>query len=105
MKIFVKTVVQAVALAAVAATGAQYTVVDAQGHVVGTLVTDGAVTSQVRVTGMADAGRAKRSAPLQSSPDRAFHPDYSRALSAEQMTRAWRDETDRLDPPFVTGGG
>ncbi len=105
MRTFVKPVLQAVALVAAVATGAQYTIVDGQGHVVGTLVTDGAVTSQVRVAGMAGAGRAKRPAQTDSPPDRAFHPDYSRALSADQMTRAWRDEADRLNPPFVTGGG
>ncbi len=100
-----KPVVHAVALAAAVAAGTQYTVVDAQGHVVGTLVTDGAVAARMRVAGLAAAGRAKQSTQSDSPPDRTFHPDYSRALSTDQMARAWRDEADRLAPPVITGGG
>ena len=104
MRPFVKPVVQAAALAAAVAAGTQYTVVDREGHVVGTLVTDGAVAAQIRVAGLAAARRAKPPEP-DGPPDRSFHPDYSRALSTDQMTRAWHDEIDRLSPPFITGGG
>jgi hypothetical protein len=34
-----------------------------------------------------------------------FHPDYSRALTVEQMTAAWNAEIDRVFPVPVTGGG
>jgi hypothetical protein len=37
--------------------------------------------------------------------DRTFHPDYSRALTVDQMNRAWQNELNRIDPPVVTGGG
>ncbi|MBV9439339.1 MAG: hypothetical protein JOZ24_05030 [Candidatus Eremiobacteraeota bacterium] len=99
-----KAALQSVALAAVIAAGAQYTVIDAQGHVIGTLTTDAPVTtSAMRIIGIARAGSASDVVP--SSADRSFHPDYSRALSVEQMTRAWRDEIDRLNPPLGAGGG
>ena len=96
--------IQAVALAAFVAAGTQYTVLDSQGHVVGTLTTDApvATSSQMRVIGIAKAGRpADGPAPI----DKTFHPNYDHALSVEQMTRAWQDELDRLNPPIVTGGG
>ena len=96
--------IQAVALAAFVAAGTQYTVLDSQGHVVGTLTTDApvAASSQMRVIGIARAGRpADDAAPI----DKAFHPNYAHALTVEQMTRAWQDELDRLNPPIVTGGG
>ena len=96
--------IQAVALAALVAAGTQYTVVDAQGHVVGTLTTDAPVTTsaQMRVIGIAKAARpADAAAPA----DKAFHPNYTHALTVEQMSRAWQDELDRLNPPIVTGGG
>ncbi len=58
--------------------------------------TDGPIrtTSAGRATAIASPRR-----------DRAFHPDYSHALSAEQMSRAWTEEIERLSPPVVTGGG
>jgi hypothetical protein len=99
----VNPAIQAVALAALVAAGTQYTVVDSQGHVVGTLTTDApvATSSQMRVIGIAKMGRPAESAPI----DKAFHPNYDHALTVEQMTRAWQDELDRLNPPIVTGGG
>jgi hypothetical protein len=95
---------QAAALATFVAIGAQYTVVDAQGNVVGTLVTDTPAASQMRVIGITNTGRGKAPAPP-ARVDRTFHPDYSHALSVDQMTRAWHDELDRINPPVVTGGG
>ena len=99
-----KSSLQAVAVAILVAAGAQYTVVDADGHVVGTLVTDGPVPSQMRVVGIANAARKSAPQPV-AQPDRTFHPDYSHALTVDQMNRAWSDELDRLSPPVVTGGG
>ncbi len=96
--------IQAVALAAFVVAGTQYTVVDSQGSVVGTLTTDApvAMSSQMRVIGIAKAARpAVGAAPT----DKAFHPNYAHALTVEQMTHAWQDELDRLNPPIVTGGG
>lgn len=99
-----KPALQAAAIATFVALGAQYTVLDAQGNVVGTLVTDTPPTAQMRVIGITNAGRGKAPAPA-GQVDRTFHPDYSKALSVEQMTRAWHDELDRINPPIVTGGG
>jgi hypothetical protein len=96
---------QAAMLATFVALGAQYTVVDAQGQVVGTLVTDTPATSQMRVIGITNSGRGKTPAQPDRQLDRTFRPDYSRALSVDQMTRAWHDELDRVNPPVVTGGG
>jgi hypothetical protein len=87
------------------AVGAQYLVVDAEGRVVGTLVTEGPVTSQMRVIGITNAPRAGTPAQPEKPVDRTFHPDYSKALTPDQMTRAWQDELDRINPPIVTGGG
>lgn len=44
---------------------------------------------------------------VQANPhvDRTFHPDFSHALSVDQMERAWQAELDRINPPIVTGGG
>jgi hypothetical protein len=98
----VRLPVQAVALALFVAAGTQYTVVDSQGHVVGTLTTDAPVgaAAQARFVGM-----AKPATPAQPAADKNFHPDYSHALTVDQMTRAWQAELDRLNPPIVTGGG
>jgi len=101
----VKQVLQAAAIAMFVALGAQYTVVDEQGRVVGTLVTDTPATSQMRIIGITNAARGKIPAQPDRQADRTFHPDYSRALSVDQMERAWRDELDRINPPIVTGGG
>lgn len=100
-----KAVLQAAGLAMFVALGAQYTVVDDQGRVVGTLVTDTAPTPQMRVIGITNTTRSKVPAQPDRQADRTFRPDYSHALSADQMTRAWHDELDRLNPPVVTGGG
>jgi hypothetical protein len=67
---------------------------------------DGSAVCTVAAVTFADGTRwTPASARADRSPDRAFHPDYSRALTVDQMTRAWRDELDRIDPPVVTGGG
>ena len=100
-----KPSMQAAALAMFVALGAQYTVIDAQGNVVGTLVTDTPATSQMRVIGITNTTRGKTPAQPDRQADRTFHPDYSHALSVDQMTRAWQDELDRINPPVVTGGG
>jgi hypothetical protein len=100
----VKPVFQAAGLAMLVALGAQYTVVDDQGRVVGTLVTDTAPASQMRVIGITNTTRSKVPAPDRQA-DRTFHPDFSHALSVDQMSRAWQDELDRINPPIVTGGG
>jgi hypothetical protein len=95
--------IQAVAIAACVAGGAEYTVVDAQGRVVGTLVTETPPASQMRIIGIT------RSTQIPAQPnrpaDRTFRPDYSRALTVDQMIRAWHDDLDRINPPVVTGGG
>ncbi len=101
---FVKSAIQAAAIATFVALGAQYTVLDAQGNVVGTLVTDAPPAAQIRVIGITDAARGTTSAQPRRL-DRTFHPDYSKALSVDQLTRAWHDEVDRINPPIVTGGG
>ena len=99
-----KSAIQAAAIATFVALGAQYTVLDAQGNVVGTLVTDAPPAAQIRVIGITDAARGTTSAQPRRL-DRTFHPDYSKALSVDQLTRAWHDEVDRINPPIVTGGG
>ncbi len=96
---------QAAAAALLVAVGAQYLVVDAEGRVVGTLVTDSPAASQMRVIGITNAARAGTPQQPDRQADRTFHPDYSRALTPDQMTRAWQDELDRINPPIVTGGG
>jgi hypothetical protein len=101
----VNPVMQAAALATFVVLGAQYSVVDTEGHIVGTLVTDTPAVSQMRIIGITTAARGKTPAQPDRSSDRTFHPDYSRALTVDQTTRAWRDELDRLNPPIVTGGG
>ena len=100
-----KPVLQAAALASLIALGAQYTVVDNQGRVVGTLVTDTVPASQMRVIGITNTTRSRAPAQPDRQADRTFHPDYSHALSVDQMTRGWQDELDRINPPVVTGGG
>ena len=42
---------------------------------------------------------------LDRRADRSFHPDYSKALTVDQMIHAWQNELDRINPPVVTGGG
>jgi hypothetical protein len=96
---------QAAAAAMLIAVGAQYLVVDAEGRVVGTLVTDSPATSQMHVMGITNAPRAATPQLRDNRTDRSFHPDYSKALTPDQMTRAWQDELDRINPPIVTGGG
>ncbi|MEA2787568.1 MAG: hypothetical protein QOF71_3672 [Candidatus Eremiobacteraeota bacterium] len=100
-----KSTFHAAAIALAVAAGAQYTIIDEQGHVVGSLVTETPPGAQLRVIGVANA---KRNAPLAQSDaraDRTFHPNYAGALTIDQMARAWQAEADRLAPPIVTGGG
>lgn len=56
-----------------------------------------------------NAGVVRSAAPAPSAEpaaiDRTFHPDYSRALTPEQMQRAWNAEIDRVFQTPVTGGG
>jgi methylmalonyl-CoA mutase cobalamin-binding subunit len=42
----------------------------------------------------------------ESGIDRTFHPDYTQALTAEQMNAAWSAEVDRvMQKPVGEGGG
>ena len=100
-----KSLMQAAAAAASLAFAAQYTVVDAQGHIVGTLVTDAPLRTPIQVIGITNAPRRTAPTPPDPRADRTFHPDFSRALTVEQMNRAWQNELDRINPPVVTGGG
>jgi hypothetical protein len=87
------------------APGARYQLVDANGNVVGELVSETGTRLRLRPIGVTTAVRnaPKTAAPARS--DRAFHPDYSRALTTGQMSAAWQTEWDRINPPIVTGGG
>jgi hypothetical protein len=40
-----------------------------------------------------------------SGIDRTFHPDYSRALTVDQMSAAWNAEIDRVFETPIAGGG
>jgi len=53
----------------------------------------------------APAGISGTSTAVDRRADRTFHPDYSNALTVDQMSRAWQKELDRINPPVVTGGG
>jgi hypothetical protein len=101
----VKSVFHAAAIAMAVAAGAQYTIIDEQGHVVGSLVTDTPPGAQLRVIGIANAKRIAPPAQADVRADRTFHPNYGNALSIGQMARAWQTEIDRLAPQIVTGGG
>jgi hypothetical protein len=59
----------------------------------------------LRVIGATSAGRTTTAPQPDPRADRTFHPDYTKALSAEQLSRAWQAELERLAPPVVTGGG
>ncbi len=66
--------------------------------------------AQCTVTAITFADGRRWTAPnLATLPDRrsdrTFRPDYSRALTVDQMNRAWQAELDRINPPVVTGGG
>lgn len=76
--------------------------------------TYGAGDAQCTVTAITFADGRKWTAPvsiggtttvLDRRADRTFHPDYSKALTVDQMSRAWQNELDRINPPIVTGGG
>ena len=93
-------IVKSLALGAFTLLAMQYTIVDRDGKAVGSIVTD-APPASLRIIGITSAP------PPSPAPERArtFSPDYSRALSVEQMTRAWQAEVERLMPQPVTGGG
>jgi hypothetical protein len=101
----VKSPFHAAAIAMALALGAQYTIIDEQGHVVGSLVTDTPPGAQLRVIGITNAKRTAPPAQAGTRTDRTFRPDYANALSIDQMSRAWQAEIDRLAPQLVTGGG
>jgi hypothetical protein len=70
------------------------------------------IVAAVVATSSAFAGAAEKvstaptgSASRDARVDTTFHPDYSKALSVEQMSAAWQAELDRLFPQPVTGGG
>ncbi|HEV2641311.1 MAG TPA: hypothetical protein VGT98_01320 [Candidatus Elarobacter sp.] len=100
-----KSPFHAAAIAMVVAVGAQYTIIDEQGHVVGSLTTDTPPGAQMRVIGLTNAKRGGTVAQPDPRADRTFRPDYTKALTVEQMSRAWQAEADRLAPQIVTGGG
>ena len=64
----------------------------------------GAQCAVVAVT-FADGRRWTAPVMTANRADRTFHPDFSRALTVDQMNRAWQNELDRINPPVVTGGG
>jgi hypothetical protein len=41
----------------------------------------------------------------ESGIDRTFHPDYTQALTVDQMKAAWNAEVDRIMQTPVDGGG
>ncbi|HTJ28013.1 MAG TPA: hypothetical protein VMA36_17790 [Candidatus Limnocylindria bacterium] len=41
----------------------------------------------------------------ESGIDRTFHPDYSHALTVEQMDAAWNAEINRVFETPIAGGG
>jgi hypothetical protein len=41
----------------------------------------------------------------ESGTDRSFHPDYSNALTSDQMQAAWKAEFDRVFQTPISGGG
>gem|GEM_PF-2088648 len=100
-----KSTIHAAAIALLVAAGTEYTIVDAQGRVVGSIVSETPPGAQLRVIGVSNAARTAVRPPSDPRADRTFHPDYSHALSAEQMSRAWQAEIERLSPQPVTGGG
>ena len=85
--------------------GAHYQLVDARGNVVGELVSETGTRLQLRPIGATTAIRTAQKQPLPTTADTTFHPDYSKALTSGQMSAAWQAELDRINPPFVTGGG
>jgi hypothetical protein len=65
----------------------------------------GRAQCSVAAVTFADGRRWVAPAPSTVRSDRSFQPDFSRALTVDQMNRAWQAELDRLNPPVVTGGG
>jgi hypothetical protein len=63
------------------------------------------VTPEMSTIGSVRSIAAPTSMRTDPGSDRVFHPDYSRALSVEQMTAAWNAEINRLFPVPITGGG
>jgi hypothetical protein len=101
----VKSPFHAATMALAVAVGTQYTIVDEQGHVVGSIVTDTPPSAQLRVIGIANSKRTAPPAQADARADRTFRPNYANALTIDQMSRAWQAEVDRLSPQIVTGGG
>lgn len=84
---------------------AHYDLVDAQGNVVGEVVSESTTRLRLRVLAVTHVQRAVPQTNVGPRTDGAFHPDYSRALTSAQMSAAWQAELDRLFPQPVTGGG
>jgi hypothetical protein len=59
----------------------------------------------MRIIGITKAPSGKTPAQPARQTDRTFRPNYSGALTVDQMSRAWQAELDRINPPIVTGGG
>lgn len=87
------------------AAGAHYDLVDAQGNVVGEVVSESTTRLRLRLIGAMHVQRAAPQPGDAPRTDGAFHPDYSRALTSAQMSAAWQAELNRLFPQPVTGGG
>jgi hypothetical protein len=65
------------------------------------------IASGMRDTNVVGISNAPRPPAKQdeSGIDRTFHPDYSHALTPEQMTAAWNNEVNRILETPITGGG
>jgi hypothetical protein len=75
------------------------------GSVAPTELDTSGVPPQTRTIGTVRTTAAPSSTTSELGSDRGFHPDYSHALSVEQMTAAWNAEINRLFPVPITGGG
>jgi hypothetical protein len=62
-------------------------------------------TSDARGVQVSRAAKPPSSPTDESGIDRTFHPDYSQALTVDQMTAAWNREIDRVFETPITGGG
>ena len=86
--------------------GTHYQLVDGSGKVVGELVSETGTRLRLRPIGTTTTALRTAQKPAPSSPaSSTFHPDYGKALTTGQMSAAWQAEWDRINPPFVTGGG
>ena len=93
------------ASSSIIAPGARYQLIDTNGNVVGELVSESGARLRLRPIGVTTAVRTAQKPALPRTADRAFHPDYGKALTPGQMSAAWQAEWDRINPPFITGGG